>query len=146
MKTILIVCSILAAITSQSQTLKLNEKFIAALHQVESSGRFGAIRGDYNKKTGNWEALGPFQLHFSYWRDATEFDKKIGGKYSDCADYNYSKRIVAAYLSRYARRYIESNDFKMLARIENGGPTGDKKSSTIPYAQKVEKEMVKLSK
>ena len=138
MKKIIVACLMLVAISSNSQTLKLNEKFINAINQVEAGGRHtGSIIGDGGK------AIGPFQLHRDYWIDATKFDKTIGGSYSQCADYNYSKRIVAAYLTRYGAKYIKSNDFESLARIHNGGPNGYRYKGTISYWHKVQAWMAK---
>ena len=100
--------------------------FFRALHIVETSGRTGAILGD------NGRALGPLQIHRGYHADA-----RIGGDYSRCADLDYSKRVVSAYLQRYAPKAWAAGDVTTLARIHNGGPRGDKKSATLGYAAKV---------
>ena len=112
---------------------QLDAKFVRALHMVESGGRVGKIMGD------NGRALGPMQIHKEYWKDAVAFDKSIGGSYSDCADLNYSIKIVNAYLNRYAKTAIANKDYKTLSRIHNGGLSGDKKSSTLEYWNKVNK-------
>ena len=111
----------------------LDNKFIHALHMVESGGRVGKIVGD------NGRALGPLQIHKSYWQDAVTFDKTIGGSYSDCTKLDYSIKIVNAYLNRYAQNAILSNDYKKLARIHNGGVKGNNKEATIEYWNKVNK-------
>ena len=100
--------------------------FFRALHVVETSGRTGAIIGDQGR------ALGPLQIHRAYHADA-----RIGGDYARCADLDYSKRVVTAYLQRYAPQAWASGDVVTLARIHNGGPRGDKKSATLGYAAKV---------
>lgn len=100
--------------------------FFRALHIVETSGRTGAIIGDQGR------ALGPLQIHRAYHADA-----RIGGDYSRCADLDYSRRVVTAYLQRYAPAAWAAGDVKTLARIHNGGPRGDKKSATLGYAAKV---------
>lgn len=102
------------------------DSFFRALHIVETGGKRGAIIGD------NGAALGPLQIHRSYHADA-----RIGGDYSRCADLDYSKRVVAAYLQRYAPEAWAKGDVETLARIHNGGPRGDKKPATYNYAQKV---------
>jgi hypothetical protein len=104
--------------------------FFRALHIVETSGRTGAIIGD------NGAALGPLQIHRGYHADA-----RIGGDYSRCADLDYSKRIVTAYLKRYASAAWASGDVTILARIHNGGPTGASKKATLNYAEKVRRAM-----
>ena len=102
------------------------DSFFRALHIVETSGKRGAILGDSGK------ALGPLQIHRGYHADA-----RIGGDYSRCADLDYSKRVVTAYLQRYAPQAWAAGDVSTLARIHNGGPRGDKKTATIGYAANV---------
>jgi hypothetical protein len=103
--------------------------FFRALHIVETSGRTGAILGD------NGRALGPLQIHRGYHADA-----RIGGDYSRCADLDYSKRVVTAYLQRYAPQAWAAGaagDVVTLARIHNGGPKGASKPATVAYGDKV---------
>ena len=109
------------------------DSFFRALHIVETSGRTGAIIGD------NGRALGPLQIHRAYHADA-----RIGGDYARCADLDYSKRVVTAYIKRYASKAWESGNVDALARIHNGGLTGDKKASTLPYLRKFRMEFSKL--
>jgi len=100
--------------------------FFRALHVVETSARTGPILGD------NGKALGPLQIHRGYHADA-----RIGGDYARCADLDYSRRVVSAYLQRYAPQAWAAGDVTTLARIHNGGPRGDKKTATLGYAAKV---------
>jgi hypothetical protein len=109
------------------------DSFFRALHVVETSDRTGAILGD------NGKALGPLQIHRAYHADA-----RIGGDYSRCADLDYSKRVVSAYLQRYAPKAWAEGDVEKLARIHNGGLTGDRKASTLPYLRKFRMEFSKL--
>ena len=107
--------------------------FFRALHIVETSGRTGPIIGDGGK------ALGPFQIHRAYHADS-----RVAGDYSRVADLDYSRRVVTAYLKRYAPQAWESGNVDALARIHNGGLTGDKKASTLPYLRKFRMEFSKL--
>jgi hypothetical protein len=100
--------------------------FFRALHVVETSGRTGLILGDGGK------ALGPLQIHRGYHADA-----RIGGDYSRCADLDYSRRVVTAYLQRYAPAAWAAGDVVTLARIHNGGPKGASKQATVAYGDKV---------
>ena len=100
--------------------------FFKALHQVETGGRFGAIIGD------NGAALGPLQIHRAYWQDS-----RIGGTYDQCADLEFSKRVVTAYLKRYAPAAWAAGDVETLARVHNGGPRGHLKPATLCYSRKV---------
>lgn len=100
--------------------------FFRALHIVETSGRTGAILGD------NGRALGPLQIHKGYHADA-----RIGGDYARCADLDYSRRVVSAYLQRYAPQAWAAGDVTTLARIHNGGSRGATKQATVAYGNKV---------
>jgi hypothetical protein len=102
------------------------DSFFRALHIVETSGRTGAILGDGGK------ALGPLQIHKAYHADA-----RVGGDYSRCADLDYSRRVVTAYLQRYAPQAWAAGDVTTLARIHNGGPRGATKQATVNYGAKV---------
>lgn len=114
---------------------EIPDKFISALHQVESSGREGKIVGDGGK------ALGPLQIHRVYFLDAAQFDKSLGTNYNSVTNLAFSKRVVKAYLTRYARKAVATNNLEVLARIHNGGPTGHKKSATVAYWRRVEKNL-----
>jgi len=100
--------------------------FFAALHQVETGGALGAIKGD------NGKALGPLQIHRAYHADS-----RVAGDYSRCADLEYSKKVVTAYMQRYAPAAWDAGDVATLARIHNGGPRGHLKPATLKYSQKV---------
>lgn len=131
-KTILILacCSVLIyGFTGKEYS---NAELAKAIHQVESSGRTGPnIVGD------NGKAIGPLQIHFENWKDATDFDRSIGGKYLDCHKLEYSKRIFDAYL----RRYATGKSAEDKARIWNGGPKGHEKSATKRYWKEVKKNL-----
>lgn len=115
------------------QSAQLDAKFLRALNMVEASGKSGNIVGD------NGKALGGYQIHKIYWQDAVQYDKSIGGKYQDVTNKAYAEKIVTAYLNRYAKQAVLSNDYETLARIHNGGPKGAKKTATTGYWQKVKK-------
>lgn len=102
------------------------ESFFRALHIVETSGKRGPIIGD------NGRALGPLQIHRGYHTDS-----RVAGDYSRCEDLDYSKRVVTAYLQRYAPAAWAAGEVSTLARIHNGGPGGYKKAATLGYAAKV---------
>ena len=102
------------------------DSFFRALHIVETGGKRGAILGD------NGRALGPLQIHRSY-----HIDSRVAGAYERCADLDYSRRVVSAYLQRYAPAAFASGDVTTLARIHNGGPRGASKPATIRYGEKV---------
>lgn len=107
------------------------EAFWGALHIVESGGGLGPIKGDHGA------ALGPLQIRRAYFQDS-----RVPGRYEDCADLAYSRRVVSAYLQRYAKAAFDAGDCDALARIHNGGPgalraTGQKKRNLDRYSAKV---------
>lgn len=121
--------SILFALCATAQAAP-PDSFFRALHVVETGGKRGAVLGD------NGKALGPLQIHRGYHADA-----RIAGNYSRCADLDYSKRVVSAYLQRYAPQAWATGDVTTLARIHNGGPSGASKAATLNYAEKVRRAM-----
>ena len=106
------------------------ESFWRALHQVETSGRHGAILGD------NGRSLGPLQISRAYHADS-----RVAGSYEQVTDITYARRVATAYLKRYAPQAWAQGDVDTLARIHNGGPIGHRKSATVGYAEKVRRAM-----
>lgn len=117
----------------------VDEKFLTALRQVESGGNDKSV-GDKGK------AIGPYQIHWAYWKDATDFDKSIGGTYKDCFKPEYAKKVVKAYLRRHAPK---DASYETLARIHNGGAKIMKRQgtkawdNTTKYWSKVRKVLEK---
>ena len=83
------------------------------------------------------KALGPYQIHRSYWLDAVNFDKTLGGRYEDVRDQAYAERVILAYWRRYAPAW----DAETLARTHNGGPKGATRNSTLQYWHDVRSRM-----
>jgi hypothetical protein len=106
------------------------ESFWRALHQVETSGRHGAILGD------NGRSLGPLQISRAYHADS-----RVAGSYEQVTDLAYARRVATAYLKRYAPQAWAQGDVETLARVHNGGPAGARKQATLPYADKVRRAM-----
>jgi hypothetical protein len=105
-----------------------------AIRTVETGGEADPDRaiGDKGK------ALGAYQIHRSYWIDATEKDPALRALgYESVTNREIAERVVIAYLTRYAP------DWKLdtVARIHNGGPKGHRKESTLDYARKVRAAM-----
>ena len=109
------------------------DSFFRALHIVETSGKLGPTIGDQGR------ALGPLQIHRAYHADS-----RVAGDYSRCADLDYSKRVVTAYLQRYApQAWASGTDIETLARVHNGGPKGATKPATKGYGVRVQALMKK---
>ncbi len=107
------------------------ESFWRALHIVESGGkRGGVILGDQNRSRG------PLQIMRAYHADS-----RVAGAYENVDDLAYSRRVVTAYLKRYAPKAWAAGDVETLARVHNGGPRGASKPQTKAYAAKVRRAM-----
>jgi len=119
--------SILFLLLALSASAAPSEAFFKALHQVETGGKLGPTIGDHGA------ALGPLQIHRIYFIDSGVTD----GRYEDCADLEFSKRVVSAYLKKYEPKAWRDNDVVVLARLHNGGPRWAKKSATISYSQRL---------
>ena len=104
------------------------ESFFRALHLVETSGRHGPILGD------NGRSLGPLQISRAYF-----IDSRIGGTYEQVVDLGFARRVVSAYLKRYAPKAWAAGDVVTLARVHNGGPAGARKAATVNYGAKVQR-------
>lgn len=100
-----------------------------AIRHVESGGRCDVV-GD------NGKALGPYQIHKDYWKDAVGFDSSLKGKYEDVTNEAYARRVVIAYLTRYCGKNASAETY---ARTHNGGPKGSARRATLKYWIKVKR-------
>jgi len=107
------------------------DPILDAIRAVETGGHADPA----NAVGDGGRALGPFQIHYSYWLDATERrpDLRALG-YQSVRDQKIAEQIVILYLTRYAPDW----NVRTVARIHNGGPRGHKKAATVKYADKVE--------
>lgn len=102
---------------------------IAALITVESNGNDMAI-GD------NGRAIGALQIHKAVVVDAN----RIAG--TSYTHQQMTNRIAARRVCEiYLKHYGKGCTTEQLARRWNGGPTGDRKSATITYWNKVKKHL-----
>jgi hypothetical protein len=107
------------------------ESFWRGLHIVESGGkRTGLILGDQNRSRG------PLQIMRAYHTDS-----RVAGAYEQVDDLAYSRKVVTAYLKRYAPKAWAAGDVETLARVHNGGPRGHLKPQTKAYAERVRRAM-----
>ncbi len=102
-----------------------------AIRTVETGGHADPA----NAVGDGGRALGPYQIHYGYWVDATERDPALRALgYQSVRDQAIAERVVLAYLTRYAPSW----DLRTCARIHNGGPRGHRKPATLGYAKRVE--------
>tara|TARA_Y100001937_G_scaffold98018_1_gene133621 strand:- start:638 stop:1108 length:471 start_codon:yes stop_codon:yes gene_type:complete len=109
------------------------EKLLRAIRIVESNDNPDAV-GD------NGDAIGCYQIHYSYWLDAKNHCQ-LDGDYSSCYDREYATEVVLCYADLYTTeerlgREPTEEDF---SRNHNGGPNGYKKESTKKFWNKVKK-------
>jgi hypothetical protein len=132
---------LLATVTTGTPVSKrpaaLTDGMLHAIMMVESGGN-DTLVGDKGK------AIGAFQIHKAYWQDAVEYDKTLGGTYEDCRRRDYARKVVIAYMTRYAPKNATP---EQLARIHNGGAgilkrVGTKAwNNTTAYWKKVQKHL-----
>ncbi len=116
---------------------RLSPALIRALIIVESGGRDFA-KGDYNKKTGEYMAIGCLQIHRIYLDDVNRILGKRVYTEQDRFNREKSKEMVIVYLTYWSKHNkIPLDDNYNLARIHNGGSKGHKKETTKKYAEKV---------
>ena len=132
-----------------SRLLDLVYEVMPAIAEVESGGDPKA-KGDKNKKTGRYDAVGMFQLHVEYIKDVNRITKLMGFHGTpftpaDRLDPNKSRQMVKIYLAHYGREYQRKTQqtvtAEVLARCHNGGPRGYAKKSTEKYWLKVKAVM-----
>ena len=109
-----------------------------SIMMVESDGNPNAI-GD------NGEAWGCMQIHMCVIQDVNRIYKN-NYKSQDRFVTRTSFDIASKYLKFWGRQYEKDTGKKpnaeVYARIWNGGPIGYKKSSTLKYWVKVQKEIL----
>lgn len=133
MKTTLVI--LMLSITFQNQA-KDFKSFVKVLNKVEAKGQKKGVKpGD------NGRAIGPLQIHYNYWQDALDANPSMGGNYSDCNQWSYSVKVVKAYLRRYVPDALQAMDYKKMARVHNGGPSGYNKVATFLYWEEFRKNL-----
>lgn len=109
------------------------DEILTALRVVETGG----VKNGGRRAVGDGgKAIGPLQIHRAYWEDS-----KIPGRFEDCRELPYARKVVLAYWRRYCPKALEALDAEVLARVHNGGPTGARKESTKTFWRKVEREL-----
>ena len=121
-------------VVAASETWTRRE-LLRAIHQVESSGRSNPPDGDGGR------AIGPYQIHYVYWLDATSFDPELGGDYQQCRQLDYAEQVIDAYMRRYAKSAWQQGIGETIAKVHNGGPKGHQKLTTEGYWQRVRKHL-----
>ncbi len=114
------------AVLSCSPTI---DQILDGIRMVESSGGKNVKDGD------NGKAIGPYQIHKSYWIDGTRL-LKVKWPYEYARQEVYARKVVKAYITHYGK-----SGWEAMIRVHNGGPNGYKKRATLTYLQKVKSAM-----
>ena len=111
------------------------QRFFSALRKVETGDSPNGGRhavGDHGK------SLGPYQIQKRYWRDSG-----VRGRYENVRSPQYAERVMTAYWEKYCPKALQRGDYRTLARIHNGGPTGHRNPTTLRYWKKVRSALSK---
>ncbi len=114
------------------------QQILDAIRVVESGGRDDCPDGDGGL------SIGPFQIGFAYWSDATRADPSLAGEYQDCRRRDYAERVVEAYMRHYVPDAWLRRHAEVIARTHNGGPNGVSRAKTDRYWEKVRTQLNKL--
>ena len=71
----------------------ISSKLFHAIRMVETGG----VSDPENAVGDGGKAIGPYQIHEVYWKDANSFDSSLGGTYQNCkgsGSFNYSERVM----------------------------------------------------
>lgn len=109
-----------------------------AIKEVESGGDYKAI-GD------NGKAVGAYQIHEIYVKDANRISGKsytLEERYDEKKSLEMVKIVTTYYGNYYKKKTGKEVTPEIIARIHNGGALGWNKSSTISYWNKVKSKLI----
>lgn len=112
-----------------------------AIKEVESGGDCKAI-GD------NGKAVGAYQLHEIYVKDANRISGKrytLEDRYDEKKSLEMVKIVTTYYGNYYKKKTGKEVTPEIIARIHNGGASGWNKSSTISYWDKVKSKLIEIN-
>ena len=103
-------------------------RFFRAVRAVEG----GTKPGDHGR------AVGPYQIHRGYWRDALKVAPALRHhSYAECAREPYGRAVVRAYLTAHAPAAWQRNDWHALAWLHHSGRRGMAQGRGRTYADRV---------
>lgn len=112
-----------------------------AIKEVESRGDCKAI-GD------NGKAVGAYQIHEIYVKDANRISGKsytLEDRYDEKKSLEMVKIVTTYYGNYYKKKTGKEVTPEIIARIHNGGALGWDKSSTISYWNKVKSKLIEIN-
>jgi hypothetical protein len=114
-----------------------HREILDAIRTVETGDAAHPRDGD------DGQAIGPYQIWRSYWRDAVSADPSLRwievdgarrvARYEDCRRMAYAEAVVTAYMQRHAPDAWRQGDAETIARVHNGGPAGPRRAASRAY-------------
>ena len=142
MAKLIIAIGIASAIAAQSSRPTHESDLLWNAITWQESTHNPTARGDYRGVSPNRKptAFGIAQIRQAYLDDANHWlsqHKLATYSMADMDDPTKARAVFNAYMSRYAK----GGSAEQIARRHNGGPTGDRKQSTVKYWEKVKSHM-----
>jgi Destabilase len=137
----ILAAALLVALTAQAPSAAPDYTLLEIQDAIRTVETRGAPNSGRDTGGDGGRAIGPFQIHFAYWKDAG-----LPGQYEDCRDLDYARRVVLAYWRRYCPKALLEHEAEALARTHNGGPAGAKHDSTLRFWKKVQVELERARK
>ena len=112
-----------------------------AIKEVES-------RGDCKSIGDNGKAVGAYQIHEIYVKDANRISGKsytLEDRYDEKKSLEIVKIVTTYYGIYYKKKTGKEVTPEIIARIHNGGALGWNKSSTISYWNKVKSKLNEIN-
>jgi hypothetical protein len=113
-----------------------SDRLLDAIRQVESSGGVN-LKGDLDKTTGEYRAIGPYQIWPITVRDTNRILGKEVYVLADRWDEKKSREMCKIILAHYEGK----NGDEAMARRWNGGTNWQDKPKTIEYWEQVKQAM-----
>lgn len=129
----MIVASLILALAASPPLHPEIERVLDVIQFIETGGE---PHGGRDAVGDRGRSIGPFQIQRAYW-----IDSRQAGRYEDCRDARYARRVVLAYWKRWCPRALETLDQETLSRVHNGGPRGASKAATQRYWKRVRAEL-----
>lgn len=128
-----LIFTIAMATVGSAEIIPLDDKFVYTIGLIESGNVDTAI-GDGGK------SISRYQIQRAAFIDAKQYDKSIKFSYQSLTNQAHARKVMTAYLNRYAKKAIKERDFEALARCWNSGPNwARKKHLTDGYWAKFQK-------
>lgn len=94
-------------------------RLLDAIRIVETGGQPQKGR---NAVGDHGHALGPYQIHYSYWKDSG-----VPGRWQNVRNHAYARAVINRYWYRYCPSAMKWADLRTLALVHHYGPSGTRR-------------------